>query len=150
MEETLLKRHCIKGTSFVSSLPNLNRNKYFLGIWASRCCVCACNKLILSLELSPSCLLPSLILSFYYCPNYNFSLSISLPIIQLAVSLCWESRLCSHIYFNLFFFFVVPSSTWDLSSLTWDQTLENCTGNIESLNHWTAREVPILTLKSNS
>ena len=39
----------------------------------------------------------------------------------------------------LFFFFLGPWGTWNLSSLTRDQTRTACIGNTE-LNHWPARE----------
>ena len=39
----------------------------------------------------------------------------------------------------LFFFFFWPWGTWNLSSLTRDQTRTACIGNTE-LNHWPARE----------
>ena len=41
-------------------------------------------------------------------------------------------------YFNIL---AMPCGTWDLSSLTRDQT---CTPSLEgqTFNHWTAREVP--------
>ena len=42
----------------------------------------------------------------------------------------------------LFIFFVTPHGVWDLSSLTRNQTCAPYSG--KSLNHWTAREVPIL------
>ena len=56
--------------------------------------------------------------------------------------------------FNIFIEFVTilllfyvlifwPGSTWDLSSLTRDQTRTPCIGR-QSLNHWTTRKVPIL------
>ena len=38
-----------------------------------------------------------------------------------------------------FFFFVVPHSMWDLSSLTRDQT-HGPALEAKSLNHWTTRE----------
>ena len=42
----------------------------------------------------------------------------------------------------LFFVLIVwPRGMWDLSSLTRDRTLTPCIGR-QSLDHWTAREVP--------
>ena len=38
-----------------------------------------------------------------------------------------------------------PQGMWDLSSLTRDRTLSPCIGR-QSPNHWTAREVPKVTL----
>ena len=40
-----------------------------------------------------------------------------------------------------FFFFATPHGMWDLSSLNRDQVRAPCIGR-QSLNHWTAREVP--------
>ena len=45
-----------------------------------------------------------------------------------------------------FFVCVVPSSTWDLSSLTRDWTLAPAM-EARSLNNWTAREIPAATVK---
>ena len=44
---------------------------------------------------------------------------------------------------SLLFYVLVfwPQGMWDLSSLTRDQTCTPCIGR-QSLNHWTAREVP--------
>ena len=40
-----------------------------------------------------------------------------------------------------------PQGMWDLSSPTRDRTRTHCVGR-RSLNHWTAREVPVDFLKS--
>ena len=49
------------------------------------------------------------------------------------------------------FMFLVfwPRGMWDLSSLTRDQTRTPCIGR-RSLNHWTAREVPLLNSYENT
>ena len=49
---------------------------------------------------------------------------------------------------RLLLFYVLvfwPRAMWDLSSLTRDQTHTLCNGR-GSLNHWSAREVPIFCL----
>ena len=44
------------------------------------------------------------------------------------------------------FWFFWPGGMWDLSSSTKDRTGTPCTGK-GSLNHWTAREAPIIDIK---
>ena len=47
--------------------------------------------------------------------------------------------------FFFFFFFAVPHSIWDLIFLTRDGNLTLAL-EVQRLNHWTAREVPIKTI----
>ena len=58
----------------------------------------------------------------------------------------WLNRLayfnCQLTLFFFFFFLAMSCSTWDLSSLTRASTCAPCTGSMESLTHWTTREVP--------
>ena len=65
---------------------------------------------------------------------------------KCSLNLLWYC-LCFILFFVLFFFW--PWSMWDLSSLTRDWT---CTLSIvkQSLNHWTAREVPEFAILYNS
>ena len=51
--------------------------------------------------------------------------------IILGVGQTEGSVLVSHIS-NFFFFLAMPSSMWDLSSLTWDQTCAPCSGSVAS------------------
>ena len=44
-------------------------------------------------------------------------------------------------HLNFFFFLAMPLGTWDLSSSTRDRTHAPCV-DVQSLNHWTTKEVP--------
>ena len=75
------------------------------------------------------------------CWTVNFSTKLSLLLIGN------ENYNYCCIFVHILFFLVPPCSMWDLSFWSRDQTLPlhwKC-----SLNHWTAREVPQITILNN-
>ena len=65
---------------------------------------------------------------------------------KVNISLYVKEMMFQHIFYLFYFFtsfsfLAAPCGTWDLSVSTRGRTRAPCSGS-QSLNHWTAREVP--------
>ena len=80
------------------------------------------------------------------CPSSPSSCHLPLFIIRLYIYIYTHTHTHTYIYTHththIHIFFWLCCATWDPSSPTRDRTHSPCIGN-SSLNHWTAREVPV-------